>query len=138
MDTNSSDWFTEMQALVDSAAILRTADVIDITFEGEHTREVYVLINAHQREKGLAEVSCLDPDLDGILYYFPDSSYIPINLPRITEAVDLAWYDESGLLLKKVAYSEGSEYCHSPFSYLLEAPSGSIPDSNLKVKNARA
>lgn len=129
-----SDWNKQMEALMKSSIFFKFSDVIDIEFANGQIDEVYVAISPQQRESALA-LSALDPEM-GVLLYFESASYAPVH---VVPNSDTAWYDELGVLLKKVSSTNSfTAYTPQAYSYLYISTLGTIPESNLKVKNARA
>lgn len=129
------DWQTQMDALCSTARFLSTCNVIDVAFANGERREVYVAISPEERQQGLAEVASLD--LDGMLFFYATPSFVPFTMAKMMMDLDIAWYNESGELLKFGTFQAGSQeplFCSAAFSYVLEAPAGTLPKSNLKVR----
>jgi len=129
------DWQTQMDALCSTARYFATCNVIDIVFvNGEH-REVYVAISPDERQRGLAEVASLD--LDGMLFFYANPSFVPFTMAKMMMDLDIAWYNQSGELLKFGTFQAGSQaplFCQQAFSYVLEAPADTLPQVDLKVR----
>lgn len=123
-----------MTACVDTARFFADCDVIDIAFENGSTMEVYVAVSVEQRSRGLASISSLD--LDGMLFFYQTPSYVPFTAEKMLMDIDVAWYDRSGALLQLMTAKagQGAMYCPRAFSYVLEAPVGTIPASALKLE----
>jgi uncharacterized membrane protein (UPF0127 family) len=123
-----------MDATVETARFFADCDVIDISFNNGTSMEVYVAVSAEQRSRGLANISSLD--LDGMLFYYQRPSYVPFTAEKMLMDIDVAWYDRAGTLLQQMTAEAGmgAMYCPKAFSYVLEAPVGSIPASDLKLE----
>jgi len=129
-------WEHRMAAVCETASFLINCDVIDISFSNGTTREVYVAISKAQRAKGLSCISYVD--LDGMLFYYDQPSFVPFTMAKMEIAIDIAWYDATGTLIKLASFEPGYAhpiFCPKAFSYVLEAPAGTIPQSNLKVRH---
>lgn len=124
-----------MQAAMDTARYLHNCDVLDIAFVNGDSMEVYVAYTLEQRQRGLASLSSLD--LEGMLFIFDEPSFAPFTASKMLMDIDIAWYDEHGGLLqfKTAVAGTAALYCPHPFSYVLEAPVGTIPSSNLKLRD---
>lgn len=125
-----------MVAVEQSARLLKKLNVIDIEYANGDILEVYVALNKEERAIGLSTVPYLD--VDGMLFYYETPSYIPFTMLDMGFDLDIAWYDASGSLLKRGTFEAGYNspiFCHKPFSYVVETKAGTIPDSDLKVKN---
>lgn len=136
MTSNNFNWKNKMDAVCETAAFLINCNVIDISFSNGITREVYVAISKSQRSKGLSSVSYID--LDGMLFYYEQPSFVPFTMAKMEMAIDIAWYESDGTLIKLATFEPGYMhpiFCPKAFSYVLEAPAGTIPNSNLKVRH---
>lgn len=128
-------WTEEIQSVCETAAFLKHCDVIDISLSDGSDLEVYVAISQPQRQRGLSEVASLD--LDGMLFFYSQPSYTPFTMEKMKIDLDIAWYDKSGKLLDHATYPAGHKnpiYVTQPFSYVLEAPAGTLPKADLEVK----
>jgi len=137
MNMNADLWSEQMNTLLDLAGFLAQRDVIDIHFAGNHTREVFVASRLEDRVRGLSHQPNLQ--VDGMIFIFQSPSHVPFSMKDMAFDIDLSWYDSEGKLLGMRSCSAGSTEpvaCPSPipFSYVLEAPVGTIPYSDLKVK----
>ena len=129
-------WQSKFDNLCETARYLLNCDVIDISFANGLSREVYVAISKEQRAKGLSSVSYLD--LDGMLFYYDMPSFVPFTMSKMEIPIDIAWYDSDGRLLKIATFEPGYShpiFCPKAFTYVFEAPVGTIPNSDLKVRN---
>jgi len=130
-----TSWLVQMNQISSTARFINKCDVIDIQFDNGHSREVYLVTSIEDRQRGLSHLPSLETD--GMLFAFAAPSLVPFNMSDMLFDVDIAWYDYQGNLLKMTSCSAGltTPVC-SPeaFSYVLEAPVGTIPTTNLKVR----
>lgn len=129
-------WEENMEALRRTSDFLASCDVLDLKFSNGQIWEVYVASTMLQRSRGLSEVSFLN--LDGMLFYYEASSYVPFTMTNMRMDIDIAWYDEKGTLIKIGTFTAGHPepiLSSKPFKYVLEAPAGTIPKVNLEVRN---
>lgn len=125
-----------MQTLCETARFLSSCNVLDIYFENGSTLEVYVAASPEQRSAGLANVASID--LDGMLFVYDTPSYVPFTMQKMQMDLDIAWYDRAGTLIQLASYQAGFSdpiFCPKPFTYVLEAPKGTLSEVNLKVRN---
>lgn len=132
----TEEWSSQMHSITSSARFLANCDVLDIHFSDGDTWEVYVAATPDQRRRGLSEVSQLD--LAGMLFVYEQPSYVPFVMKHMDMDLDIAWFDSKGTLLKKASFSRNYSApicCSQEFSYVLEAPIGTIPEANLVVRH---
>lgn len=127
-------WVDHMNKICTSARVFNSLNVIDLPFKGGHSREVYVAATAEQRQQGLSGVSLLD--LDGMLFCYDTPTYVPFTAQNMVMNFSIAWFDQNGLLLRSRSVSPGWPsplLCDRAFSYVLEAPMGTIPTTDLML-----
>lgn len=132
---DASTWAMKMESLMSEAFLANRCDVIDIHFDGGHTREVYLASDMAMRRRGLSHVSSIGTD--GMLFTYPVPSFVPFTMKDMSIDLDVAWYTSKGDLIQMRSLKAGSETpeCSPvPFSYVLEAPVDTIPKSNLRVR----
>ena len=130
-----STWEDQMQAVCDSATKLVLKNVLDISFGDGRSAEVYVAISQEERAQGLANIPTLD--LDGMLFCYSSPSFVPYTMADMLIDLDIAWYSADGSLIKLGTFKAGSaDALLSPqaFSYVLEAPAGTLLPTCLKVR----
>jgi len=135
LERRMMNWSEQMQSLMDTASFISRCDVIDIHFDNGHVREVYLASKVEDRQQGLAGLPSLDTD--GMLFVFASPSYVPFDMSNMLFDLEIAWYDHQGTLLAtKLCHPGDTVPVCSPqsFSYVLEAPVGTIPTTNLKVR----
>lgn len=125
---------------VDSFDLLETLqnhysslNVVDLEFESGHTLEVYVAVNQQQHKIGLSNVE--EIDLNGMLFAFDVETYRPFTMKETKFDLDIGWYDPSGKLLKHETHKAGEAApitSANPFKFVVEAPAGQLPLSDLK------
>lgn len=133
------DWSLQMEVVDDIARFLSSLNVLDVKL-GSSELEVFVAMTADQRYRGLAGLSedHLD-EVDGMLFYFPQPSYLPMTVQDMEFDLVVRWFDDKGRLIKSSIALAGDQsplLCPEPFSYVLEVPlSHPQADSDLKVSN---
>lgn len=129
-----SEWAEEMAEVCGLGRFLLSCNVIDIEFANGQKLDVYLALTMEQRQRGLADLSTLD--LDGMLFYYPQISYVPFIMKDMKMDLDIAFFNKDGKLLNVFTATAGSGpvVLGQPFTYVLECPAGSFPQSDLKVR----
>jgi len=130
------NWTEKMEATIASARLLENFNVIDISFDNGEVLEVYVAITKEEKAAGLATIPYLD--VDGMIFFYDKPSFTPFTVADMGFDLDIAWFDENGVLIKSGTYKAGSGtplFSPKPYTYVVETLSGNLPKSNLKVKN---
>lgn len=132
---SSESWVQAMTAIQTTARSLAYANVLDIEFTNGERREVFVAATPESRALGLAH----QPELavDGMLFVYKTPSYVPFTAVDMRFDMDIAWYDHTGAVLRRLGVVAGDRtalFSPSAFSYVLETPSGNLPEANLKVR----
>ena len=133
---SKNEWEAQIDKVCALARFFTTCNVIDVSFESGHKMEVYVALSETQRSQGLSRVSESQLPVDGMLFVFEKPSYAPFGMINMEMDLDIAWYDKSGKLIKfqTVPADYPVPICSpEPFSYVLEAPAGTLPRTNLKL-----
>lgn len=132
------NWNDQMKALQESARLLNKLNVIDVEFSDGSVLEVYIAMTKEERAIGLSTVPYLD--VDGMLFYYENASYVPFTMIDMGFDLDIAWFDAAGNVLKSGTFPAGHTdpiFCPYAFSYVIETQAGTLPVSNLKVKNVQ-
>lgn len=127
-------WTAALAALDSSARFFADCDVIDLSFTGGDTIEVYVAVSPEQQSRGLSEVSMLDLDVAGMLFCFAGPTYTAFTVEKMMIDLDIAWYDENGVRVKACraqAGTPGHLLCPESFTYVVETPAGQLPAGDL-------
>ena len=132
---DSRSWTQKMADIQAAAHSLACADVLDIEFTNGERREVYVATTSESRSQGLAHQ--LELAVDGMLFVYETPSYVPFTATEMQFDMDIAWYDHTGKILRRLNVPAGDRtalFSPSAFSYVLETTSGNLPEANLKVR----
>ena len=135
-NSNTQNWYNSMSSLCVTLAHLEGYNVLDIEFENGEFREVYVASTPQEKSDGLSKIVAID--LDGMLFCYDSSSYVPFSVESMMMDISIGWYTKNGDLIKMGDYMAGSKgpiFCHTPFNYVLEAPLGTLPNANIKIRN---
>jgi uncharacterized membrane protein (UPF0127 family) len=127
-------WQSKIETLVETAKLLLNRNVIDLPLIDGRVLEVYVAISSEERAIGLNNISYID--LDGMLFVYQMPSYTPFTVAKMQMDLDVAWYRQDGSLIKRGTWKAGSTealYAPEPYSYVLEAESGTLDDTPLKI-----
>ena len=132
---NSTEWSKEMDQVVAAGNLIARSNVFDVPFtNGEHL-ECLIAISREERMRGLANIASLA--VDGMLFVYQVPSYAPFSVKDMLFDLDIAFYDVQGILMKSTTASAGSlDPIYSPraYSYVLETPAGTLPQSNLQIR----
>ena len=121
-----------LENIVDSARFLAELDVVEISFSSGHSLEVYVANTSQQKQRGLANLSAIDSS--GMLFYYNIPTNAMYTMKDMLFDVEIAWYDGAGILLDIQHIEAGHESpvaTSSAFNYVIEAPVGVLPFSDL-------
>jgi uncharacterized membrane protein (UPF0127 family) len=130
------NWQSQMDRVVESARLLSSFNVIDVEFVNDKVLEVYVAITRQERAMGLSTIPYLD--LDGMMFFYDKPSFVPFTMADMGFDLDIGWYDEKGKLIKIERVEAGNTapvFCPKPFSYVIETMAGSLPETDLRLKN---
>lgn len=135
MEREPLEWLLEMNALCETARFYHGCDVIDISFTNGCTAEVYVVLTPEQRERAFTTIS--EIDLDGVLLWFSEPASTAVPALHMRADFSISFYDDQGalLLVSEVAAGTPEVRCEAPYSYVLQAPAGSIPEADLKLRS---
>lgn len=123
---------SKLESLTESANFFKFCNVLDVHFDGGHVREVYVAASVEERTTGLS-LEWPETALDGLLSVFDAPSYVPVPVTAV-DPLEVVWYDADGKVIQRKQVTEpGNLFCSQPFTYVLKAPIGIIPESNLRV-----
>jgi uncharacterized membrane protein (UPF0127 family) len=130
-----NDWQSRMDALSETANLLRNRNVIDLAFQNGRTLEVYVAISAQERAIGLNDLSFID--LDGMLFVYETASYTPFTMAKMMMDLDIGWYRADGSLIRRGTWPAGHSgplFSSEPYSYVLETEAGLLDDTPLLIR----
>ena len=124
----------ELSRITDQASYLHSLNVVDLEFSSGHVLDLYVAARPAERARGLAHLQSIDAA--GMLFAYDSPTYKPFTMKDMLIDLDIAWYDESGNMLDHRTYPAGhsAPVCsEEAFSYVIEAPRGSLPIADIKV-----
>lgn len=124
----------ELSTLTEGAIWLSSLDVLDVAFSSGHSRELYVANSVEQHERGLSYQNQID--LDGMIFYHKTPTYRPYSMREMKFNLDFGWYDLQGKLLDRQTRVAGDTYpvvTGKPFTYVVEAPQGNLPEGDIRI-----
>lgn len=127
-------WEKEMAAL-QADVLFSSLDLIELKFTDDQTWDVYVAMDPASRARGLAGVPEESLDADGMLFYFPQPSWVPFTAADMLFDMYINWYDDAGAIIQRefVPAGQRSPLC-SPKSFTWVLESNRVPPgSDLKV-----
>ncbi len=95
----------------------------------------YVAETAEQHANGLSGLSSLDKD--GMFFVFDTPTTRPFHMADMQLDLDIAFYDESGELLKVGSFSrhyKGPIFSPSAYQYVIETPADTVNFSELDLQ----
>jgi uncharacterized membrane protein (UPF0127 family) len=113
-------------------------NVIDLSFSTGETWEVYVALTPEQRSRGLADLEAAHLDADGMLFCYPNGSWVPFTAEKMRFDMCINWYGPNGEAQRFADVPAGASWpiCSAQqFWWVLESPH-SIPSGDLKVRHA--
>ena len=129
------DIASQLASITKKARHFAHLDVIDVNFKTGETREVYVAIDIADRARGLAGLTSLE--VDGMMFVYPQTSVAAFTCRDMKIPIDICFYDSSGRslgasLMTPAGYSLPI-ICDRPYSYVIEAPAGTLPSGDLSL-----
>lgn len=124
----------ELARVTDKASYLQSLNVIDVNFMSGHSLELFVASSSSQKIRGLGNLEHIPTQ--GMLFYYPVSTYKPFTMKDMAFDLDIGWFDREGKLLdvqSHSAYDPRPIVTARKYNYVIEAISGMLPFSDLKL-----
>jgi len=128
-------WNSDMDRVVSAGNFLARCNAIDVPFLNGERLECFIALSQSEKSRGLANLPELE--VDGMLFIYQIPSYAPFSVQDMLFDLDIAFYDVKGKLLKvttAVAGDSNPVYAPAAYSYVLEAPVGTVPQADLQIR----
>lgn len=126
-----------LNSITEKARFLSQLNVIDVFFDDDIVMEMYIALEDQDRATGLSGLSSIDTD--GMLFCYSQPTTASYTMEGMLIDLDIAFYNEFGKMIHIGRYEKNhSEPIHpwpmKSYSYVVEAPAGTLVPNDLKVK----